>query len=127
MIANPAWVGTVEVVDPAGSGVAVTAQAVWDARAQIADARSWTEKGHIAAAPDSASAALVPVQPVPAGEPAAFLMLQAQVTAYMGASQLHVWMLSCSLYLIHRSPVCITRVFQVKRWPSALLRALTTA
>lgn len=81
VLANPAWVGRVEFID---EGVPVTAQAVAEARAHVADARPWTAKAPGAAAAAAAVAApLLPAQPVPS-EPAAFLMLQAQVTAYMG-------------------------------------------
>jgi hypothetical protein len=96
LIANPAWVGTVEVLDPAGGGVAASAEAIADARAHIADPRSWVDKSSAprahaadaqaaAASGGEARAPLIPGQPFPAGEPAAVLMLQAQVTAYMGA------------------------------------------
>ena len=90
VLANPAWVGRVEFVDPpGGEGVPATAQAVAEARAQAADARPWTAKGGQglgAVEPAAAAAAvapLLPARPVPS-EPAAFLMLHAQVTAYMG-------------------------------------------
>ena len=94
-MANPAWVGTVDIVDPPG-GATVTALDYDRARAQ-ADAAGGAKAA--AAAPSSppsdgaASAALMapasaapllPVRPIPSAEPAAFLMLQVQTTAYMG-------------------------------------------
>lgn len=140
VMANPAWVGTVDIIDPPG-GAAVTALDYDGARA-LADAAGGVRAAAVTpSSPPSdggaASAALMapasatpllPVRPVPSAEPAAFLMLQVQTTAYMGEPC--QWtcaqgrpMPAC--YPAH--PPHLPSRAQVRRWPSAPSRASTTA